>query len=95
MGKAGTSVLNTEVYGLQDSSPPPFKVVFPNYVSTNWRVFRRSCRPTLSLQAGAPWSLLANGKSAYSGGRRGKPEQAFIGIRISLTLLLNLILLGG
>lgn len=44
-----------------------------NYVPVDWRVSGPSCKPTpFCLEGGAPWSLLANGKSAYSGRKAGQ-----------------------
>lgn len=44
-----------------------------NYVPVDWRVSGPSCKPTpFSLEGGAPWSLLVNGKSAYSGRKAGQ-----------------------
>lgn len=67
-----------------------------NYEPVDWRVSGPSYKSIpFSLEGGAPWSLLVNGKSAYSGRKAGQAgtscpwEPAG-----SLTLFQNPILLG-
>lgn len=65
---------------VQDSAWQHSKRVLTNCLSIDWRLSGLSCKTTnFSLEGGAPQSLSVNGKSAYSGGRRGKPEQAVAG----------------